>query len=252
MNLVQSHTTVSLLEELRGKTEIASLRLLAEFFPNEVAFSSSLGYEDQVITDFILANDLPIRIFTLDTGRLFEETYKTLQRTNNRYDTKLEVIFPKHEAVEKLLNEKGPYSFYESVENRKECCFIRKVEPLNRALVGVKVWVTGIRAEQSNNRQSMERVEWDEAHGLFKFHPLLDWDFEQVKAYVKTHNIPYNPLHDKGFVSIGCAPCTRAIREGEDFRAGRWWWEDESKKECGLHSHEQAPNPQRGLDSNIN
>ncbi|MPR32976.1 phosphoadenylyl-sulfate reductase [Salmonirosea aquatica] len=236
MILSENVTSESLLDLISNKTEVEALRSLTELFPGQVAFSSSLGYEDQVITDLILKNDLPIRIFTLDTGRLFEETYKTLQRTNKRYDTKLEVVFPKNDSVEKLLSEKGPYSFYDTVENRKECCFIRKVEPLNRALQGVKIWVTGIRAEQSGNRQEMPPIERDDAHDLFKFHAILSWSFEQVKAYVKTNNVPYNPLHDKGFVSIGCAPCTRAIQEGEDFRAGRWWWEDESKKECGLHA----------------
>ncbi|GHB61540.1 phosphoadenylyl-sulfate reductase [Persicitalea jodogahamensis] len=230
------HTTDSLLKLVAGRSEVEALRLLTELFPGQVAFSSSLGYEDQVITDMILENDLPIRIFTLDTGRLFEETYKTLQRTNRRYDTKLEVVFPQHEAVEELLSKKGPYSFYDSVENRKECCFIRKVEPLNRALKGVKIWVTGIRAEQSGNRQEMQSIERDDAHDLFKFHPLLLWSFGKVQEYVKEQDVPYNLLHDKGFVSIGCAPCTRAIQPGEDFRAGRWWWEDESKKECGLHA----------------
>ncbi len=236
MVAVETYTTNSLLELIANKSEVEGLRLLTELFPGQVAFSSSLGYEDQVITDLILKNDLPIRTFTLDTGRLFEESYKTLQRTNRRYDTKLEVVFPRHEAVENLLSEKGPYSFYDSVENRKECCFIRKVEPLNRALEGVKIWVTGIRAEQSGNRQEMQPIERDEAHDLFKFHPLLSWTFDGVQEYVKEHDVPYNLLHDKGFVSIGCAPCTRAIQPGEDFRAGRWWWEDESKKECGLHA----------------
>lgn len=221
---------------IAGKTPTESLAILAELFPGEVVFSTSLGYEDQVITDFILKNNLDITIFTLDTGRLFAETYMTLQKTNNRYDTKVKVYYPQTEAVENLVSTKGPLSFYESVENRKECCFIRKVEPLNRALKGAKIWVTGIRAEQSGNRQSMDNLEADEAHQLVKFHPLLDWTFEEVKSYVKQNGLPYNPLHDKGFVSIGCAPCTRAIMEGEDFRAGRWWWEDESKKECGLHA----------------
>ena len=236
MILSENITAESLLDLVSNKTEVEALRSLTELFPGQIAFSSSLGYEDQVITDLILKNNLPIRIFTLDTGRLFEETYKTLQRTNKRYDTKLEVVFPKHDSVEKLLSEKGPYSFYDSVENRKECCFIRKVEPLNRALQGVKIWVTGIRAEQSGNRQEMPQIERDDAHDLFKFHPILSWSFEKVKEYVKINNVPYNPLHDRGFVSIGCSPCTRAIQEGEDFRAGRWWWEDESKKECGLHA----------------
>ncbi|WP_028522447.1 phosphoadenylyl-sulfate reductase [Runella limosa] len=236
MTLTETHSTESLLHQIEGKTEVEALRLLSELFPGQVAFSSSLGYEDQVITDMILANGIDIRIFTLDTGRMFPESYTTLQKTNNRYDTKLEVFFPQSAGVEKLLTEKGPLSFYESVENRKECCFIRKVEPLNRALKGVKVWVTGIRAEQSNNRTGMQAIEWDGGHDLFKYNPLLAWSFDEVKQYVKAHNVPYNPLHDKGFVSIGCAPCTRAVLEGEDFRAGRWWWEDESKKECGLHA----------------
>ena len=236
MTSTETHSTESLLSQIEGKTEVEALRLLSELFPGQVAFSSSLGYEDQVITDMILANGIDIRIFTLDTGRMFPESYTTLQKTNNRYDTKLEVFFPQSAGVEKLLTEKGPLSFYESVENRKECCFIRKVEPLNRALKGVKVWVTGIRAEQSNNRTGMQAIEWDGGHELFKYNPLLAWSFDEVKQYVKAYNVPYNPLHDKGFVSIGCAPCTRAILEGEDFRAGRWWWEDESKKECGLHA----------------
>ena len=223
-------------EALTGKTEVESLSLLASLFPGEVVFSTSLGYEDQVISDMIFSNNIPISVFTLDTGRLFEETQKTLQRTNQRYDTRIKVYYPETETVEKMVTEKGPYSFYESVADRKECCFIRKVVPLNKALSGAKIWITGIRAEQSGNRQSMEQLEWDEAHQLFKFHPILDWSFEQVKEYVKSKNVPYNLLHDKGFVSIGCAPCTRAIVEGEDFRAGRWWWEDESKKECGLHA----------------
>lgn len=231
-----NETLASLNAAIEGKSEIESLAILAELFPGEVVFSTSLGYEDQVISDLILKNNINIGIFTLDTGRLFAETYMTLQKTNNRYDTKIKVYYPQTDAVENLVSTKGPLSFYESIENRKECCFIRKVEPLNRALKGAKIWVTGIRAEQSGNRHDMPRLEWDEAHQLFKFHPILHWSFEEVKQYVKSNGIPYNPLHDKGFVSIGCAPCTRAIQEGEDFRAGRWWWEDESKKECGLHA----------------
>ena len=231
-----SHTLESLSALLAGKNEVESLRTLAELFPGQVVFSTSLGYEDQVITDLICQNDIPIRIFTLDTGRLFPETYSVWKKTNDRYGIKIETYFPKQEAVENLLNEKGPFSFYDSVDNRKECCFIRKVEPLNRALAGNKIWVTGIRAEQSANRQSMPQLERDEAHQLVKFHPLMDWSFNHVQEYIRANNVPYNPLHDRGFVSIGCQPCTRAIREGEDFRAGRWWWEDNSKKECGLHA----------------
>lgn len=231
-----NETLESLHAAIEGKSETESLAILADLFPGEVVFSTSLGYEDQVITDFILKNNLNITIFTLDTGRLFAETYMTLQKTNNRYDTKIKVYYPQTNAVEEMVSTKGPLSFYESIENRKECCFIRKVEPLNRALKGAKIWVTGIRAEQSGNRHDMPQLEWDEAHQLVKFHPILHWSFHEVKTYVKSNGIPYNPLHDKGFVSIGCAPCTRAIQEGEDFRAGRWWWEDESKKECGLHA----------------
>ncbi|CAG4991552.1 Thioredoxin-dependent 5'-adenylylsulfate reductase [Dyadobacter sp. CECT 9275] len=231
------NTSISSLHAaIDGKSETEALAILADLFPGEVVFSTSLGYEDQVITDFILKNNLNISIFTLDTGRMFNETYMTLQKTNSRYDTKIKVYYPQTDAAENLLSTKGPLSFYDSIENRKECCFIRKVEPLNRALKGAKIWVTGIRAEQSGNRQAMTKLEVDEAHDLIKFHPILDWTFDEVKQYVKSNGIPYNPLHDKGFVSIGCAPCTRAIQEGEDFRAGRWWWEDESKKECGLHA----------------
>ncbi|GAB3981778.1 phosphoadenylyl-sulfate reductase [Spirosoma terrae] len=238
-----SYTLESLSERLHGLSNIDALRTLAELFPGEVIFSTSLGYEDQVITDLILANDIPIKIFTLDTGRMFSETYSVWKKTNDRYNTKIETYFPKADAVENLMTTKGPYSFYDSVENRKECCGIRKVEPLNRALKGNKIWITGIRAEQSANRQGMTQLEWDESHNLFKFHPLMDWTFEQVKQYIKDNHVPYNPLHDRGFVSIGCQPCTRAIQEGEDFRAGRWWWEDNSKKECGLHTHEEAFKP---------
>ncbi|WP_080056803.1 phosphoadenylyl-sulfate reductase [Spirosoma aerolatum] len=235
-----SHTLESLSERLLGLSNVDAMRTLAELFPGQIVFSTSLGFEDQVITDLIASNDIPVRIFTLDTGRMFSETYSVWKKTNDRYGINIETYYPQADAVEKLMTGKGPYSMYESVENRKECCGIRKVEPLNRALKGQKIWITGIRAEQSANRQGMTQLEWDEAHQLFKFHPLMDWTFDQVKQYVKEHNVPYNPLHDRGFVSIGCQPCTRAIQEGEDFRAGRWWWEDNSKKECGLHTHEEV------------
>ncbi|WP_341904456.1 MULTISPECIES: phosphoadenylyl-sulfate reductase [Fluviicola] len=211
-------------------TQIASL----EGF--RVAFSSSLSWEDQVLTHAIYSQDLPIRVFTLDTGRLFPETYSVIESTRQRYQKELEVYFPQSRAVENLLTEKGPLSFYESLENRKECCFIRKVEPLNRALKDVDIWITGLRADHSENRAGLELVEWDEQRRIVKINPLANWSLEEVKAYIKQYNIPYNVLQDKGFVSLGCQPCTRAIREGESFRAGRWWWEDNSKKECGLHS----------------
>ncbi len=211
------------------------LQQIAEKYPTSAAFSTSLSEEDQVITHYIFANNLPIRVFTLDTGRLFPETYAVLASTLERYGKKIEVYFPKHEGVEKLITEKGPSSFYTSLEDRKECCFIRKVEPLNRALEGVECWITGLRAEHSENRKAMPMVEMDEARNILKIHPLTKWTTEEVKEEIKKHNIPYNILHDRGFVSIGCQPCTRAIKAGDDFRAGRWWWENTDKKECGLH-----------------
>lgn len=223
-----------IIDQLKGKDLSETLQFLAQHFKN-ITFSTSLGLEDQVITHHIFGQHLPIRVFTLDTGRMFNETYKVLDSTRERYKKEIEVYFPKHESVEKLMQQKGAFSFYESVENRKECCFIRKVEPLKRALQNTEIWITGLRAEQSENRQSIEIAEWDKGNQLIKVHPLIHWTLDEVKAEIKKHNIPYNILHDKGFISIGCAPCTRAIREGEDFRAGRWWWEDKSKKECGLH-----------------
>lgn len=213
------------------------LKWLAEKFPAQVVFSSSLGQEDQAITDIIYRNKIPVQVFTLDTGRLFYETYDLIERTNARYKTSLKVYFPDAADVETFVTEKGVNSFYESVENRKECCFIRKVKSLNRALVGAKVWITGLRAEQSENRKEMPIVEWEEARQLYKFNPLINWSYEELLKYIADNNVPYNPLHDKGFISIGCAPCTRAIEPGEDARAGRWWWET-SKKECGLHTHD--------------
>jgi phosphoadenosine phosphosulfate reductase len=222
---------------VKGLSEVEAIRTLADFFPGKVVFSTSLGYEDQVITHLIYSNDIPVKIFTLETGRLFKETADLLQETNLFYDQQIEIIYPQESAVKKLVGEKGFYSFYDSVENRKECCYIRKVEPLKRALAGNTIWITGIRADQSEGRKEMPQVEWDEANQIVKFHPLLHWSFEEVKNFVNLHKIPYNPLHSRGYVSIGCEPCTRAVKPGEDFRAGRWWWEQSSAKECGLHQH---------------
>lgn len=237
----------ALLDELRPRLTQASaldrLRLVAERYPRQAVFSTSFGLEDQILSHLIFAHDLPIEVFTLDTGRNFQETYATWNKTLLKYGKPIQAYFPQQEAVENLLLSKGPNSFYNSVENRKECCHIRKVEPLNRALAGRPAWVTGIRAEQSQNRQTMEPVEWDAAHNLIKIHPLFDWTWEQALAFVQEQGVPVNPLHQQGFVSIGCAPCTRAIRPGEDFRAGRWWWEDLSAKECGLHATHNGPDP---------
>ncbi len=228
-----------MIEKLKNIEELSLvgvLKKIATEFGDRAAFSTSLSWEDQVITHHIFSNDLPIRVFTLDTGRLFPETYGVFNRTLDRYKKKIEVFSPKHEGVEKMVTEKGPLSFYVSLENRKECCFIRKVEPLNRALDNVDCWITGLRAEHSENRKDMSMTEIDVQRNLVKVHPIFNWSLEQVKNEIKEFNIPYNSLHDKGFVSIGCQPCTRAVQEGEDFRAGRWWWENADKKECGLHS----------------
>ena len=228
-----------MLEKIKNIEELGlvdALKKIATEFGDRAAFSTSLSWEDQVITHHIFSNDLPIRVFTLDTGRLFPETYGVFNRTLDRYKKKIEVFSPKHEGVEKMVTEKGPLSFYVSLENRKECCFIRKVEPLNRALDNVDCWITGLRAEHSENRKDMSMTEIDAQRNIVKVHPIFNWSLEQVKNEIKEFNIPYNSLHDKGFVSIGCQPCTRAVQEGEDFRAGRWWWENADKKECGLHS----------------
>jgi len=230
-----SAQTQHIKQQVAGLDPVEALALLANTFPGKVIFSTSFGWEDQVITHMIFANKLPIKVFTLETGRLFPETYYVWNRTMEMYGQPIHAYYPNNELLEQMVNVKGPNSFYESVDNRKECCGIRKLEPLKRALTGNEIWVTGIRAEQSINRQFMDNVEWDEQNNLIKFHPVYEWSLDDIKKYIKQHNIPYNTLHDRGFPSIGCAPCTRAVREGEDFRAGRWWWEDQSKKECGLH-----------------
>lgn len=220
---------------IEGKSAEEILSVLSALPEEKIVFSTSFSYEDQAITHMIFSNNLNIEVFTLDTGRLFPETYSVFNSTRERYKKEIKTFYPKTESVEKLVSSKGPNSFYESVENRKECCHIRKVEPLKRALSGKTIWITGIRAEHSPTRNDMKNVEWDEGNQIIKIHPLMNWTFEETKAYINKHNIPYNLLHDRGFVSIGCQPCTRAIKGGEDFRAGRWWWEDSSKKECGLH-----------------
>jgi phosphoadenosine phosphosulfate reductase len=210
----------TLLSQIEGLDMESSVKLLADKFSGKAVFSTSFSLEDQVISHAILQNYLPIDIFTLDTGRIFPETYSVWNSTNLRYQTQIKAFTPDFKSLESYITEKGPNAFYESVENRKMCCHL---------------WVTGLRAEHSAARQDLQMLEWDEGHQLIKFHPILHWTTEEVRQYVNKNNIPYNTLQDKGFVSIGCAPCTRAIREGEEFRAGRWWWEDESKKECGLH-----------------
>ncbi len=224
--------------EFEEKSIVETLKYLAENHPGKVIFTTSFGYEDQVITDMIFKNNIEIEVITLDTGRLFPETYKVYRSTLEKYKKPIKAFFPPADKVEEMLLNKGPFSFYESLENRKECCFIRKVIPLKRALKGNEIWITGLRASQSENRSDLQFFEWDGGNEIIKYNPLLNWSLDDTKKYVKENYVPYNVLHDKGFISIGCEPCTRAIQPGEDFRAGRWWWEQNSGKECGLHSAE--------------
>ncbi len=226
----------SLSSDIINKDIKEAIQIICNNYKDKVVFSTSFGLEDQVISHIIFTNQLPVKVFTLDTGRLFTETYSVFSKTMEKYNQPIEVYFPDKADIEKMMTEKGPFSFYYSLENRKECCFLRKIKPLKRALAGNKVWITGLRAEQSEDRSKIKLLEWDEENKIIKYNPIIEWKTEQVREFVKQNNIPYNVLHDQGFPSIGCQPCTRKVNEGEDFRAGRWWWENNSKKECGLHS----------------
>jgi phosphoadenosine phosphosulfate reductase len=222
-------------KQFEGLEAAAILQECANIFGDKIAFASSLGYEDQVITHLIAANKPAIKIFTLDTGRLFPETYELISKVNARYKLQVQVYFPDNNAVEEMVNEKGINLFYDSIDNRKLCCNIRKTQPLQRALSNLDAWITGLRRAQSVTRNEMQVVEWDKLNNIIKINPLLDWSEEDVKHFIRDHKVPYNVLHDKSFPSIGCQPCTRAIQPGEDIRAGRWWWELPEQKECGLH-----------------
>jgi phosphoadenosine phosphosulfate reductase len=238
--MTQSNTEKlnDLLQRTQGIEE--SILLALGNLGGKAVFSTSFSKEDQVIFDVIARNNLPIDVFTLDTGRLFPETYSVWSRTIEKYKKPILTYFPNDHAVEAMTTEFGPNLFYESIELRKKCCHVRKVEPLNRALAGSNIWFNGIRAAHSENRAAMNFVEWDISRSLYKIQPLLHWTDDMVDAYIDRHHVPYNKLHDKGFLSIGCAPCTRAVAPGEDARAGRWWWEDASKKECGLHAERNS------------
>ncbi len=203
------------------------------------AFACSFGAEDMVLVDLIAREVPAIEVFSLDTGRLPEETHALLDTVRDKYPIPVRLYFPESQAVETWIEQNGPNGFYRSVAQRLQCCEIRKVRPLQRALAGKKSWVTGLRREQSNQRQNLQVQSWDDANGLLKFNPLLEWTNDDVWSYLKTHGVPYNALHDRGFPSIGCGPCTRAVQPGEDSRAGRWWWES-SEKECGLHLHRKT------------
>lgn len=228
--------TPELTASVAAKTAAAQALLAdiaADWSP--ATFANSLGAEDMVLTDLIVKSGLPIEIFSLDTGRLPLETYDLMAAVQQHYGLKLKVYFPQSEAVENYVRANGINAFYESVELRKGCCYVRKVEPLKRALAGKKAWITGLRAEQAATRVGLPQQEFDEGNGLEKFNPLATWSEKEIWTYIKQNAVPYNALHDKFYPSIGCAPCTRAISLGEDIRSGRWWWESPDSKECGLH-----------------
>ena len=203
-------------------------------YKGRIALSSSLSIEDQTLTDIIVRQG-GTRIFTLDTGRLFPETYQLIDKTNLTYGIQLEVFFPDYNEVQRMVQEEGINLFYNSIESRHRCCQVRKLEPLQRAFKGLDAWICGLRREQSVTRQDMQVVEWDAMHQLIKVNPLISWTEKQVWDYIKEHQVPYNKLHKHGYPSIGCEPCTRAVKPGEDVRAGRWWWESPDHRECGLH-----------------
>ena len=237
MNEIEQN--IQIVEKILADTsDVSTEELLAcaiERFGDKVALASSMSCEDQVVTDIYCGLTSTPRIFTLDTGRLPQETYDVIDATNQRYNLKIKMLFPDRQQVQEMVNQSGPNSFYESIEARKRCCDIRKVQPLRKELATLDAWMTGLRREQSVTRQELQRVQWDSGNGLIKFNPLADWTAEQVWQYIREHDLPYNKLHDQGYPSIGCAPCTRPVAQGEDPRSGRWWWEQPEQKECGLH-----------------
>lgn len=224
-------------EALEGLSLTDALNFVVGAFDGKKVFSTSFGIEDQLITHYIAPHAASVEVFTLDTGRQFNETYEVFQRTLTKYaSVKIKTFYPAEQDIAGYVNDHGVNGFYNSVESRKECCRVRKVIPLQRAIKGASLWITGLRAEQSQNREDMQFLEWDEANQMVKFNPLLHYTLKEVEQLTDAHNIPVSSLYKKGYLSIGCAPCTRALLEGEDFRAGRWWWEN-GKKECGLHIH---------------
>jgi phosphoadenosine phosphosulfate reductase len=221
--------------EFEAKSPEEILRYFLHKYGDRIALASSLGLEDQMLTDVLLKIKKEARIFTIDTGRLFPETYSLIDKTNKKYAFKMEIYFPENKPVEDYVGAHGINAFYESVEKRKTCCNVRKIQPLLRALSTLDVWICGLRQEQSVTRTGIKVVEWDEANGLLKINPLARFTEQAVWDYIRKHDVPYNVLHNKGFPSIGCQPCTRAVAQGEDIRSGRWWWENPEHKECGLH-----------------
>lgn len=226
----------ALQNEFKSKSsEEVIASVLALFGPENIALASSFSLEDQVVTDMILRQNPKGRIFTLDTGRMFQESYDVMEETAERYGVTIEVCFPETTDIVDLLERSGPNSFYKSVENRKECCHLRKVKPLKKKLSTLTAWMTGLRAQQSVTRDELNVIQWDETFSLIKVNPIVRWSEEELWSYVKERKIPYNRLHDQSYPSIGCLPCTRPVNPGEDVRAGRWWWEQPEHKECGLH-----------------
>ncbi|MCF7954470.1 MAG: phosphoadenylyl-sulfate reductase [Phycisphaerae bacterium] len=221
--------------ELAGHSTYDLLRYFLLDYNGKAALSSSMAAEDQVLTDMACKINPSTEIFTLDTGRLPQETYDVIEKTNEKYDINIKMMFPERGLIEKMLLDHGPNAFYKNLENRKLCCYVRKLVPLKRALHNRQVWICGLRKEQSVTRENIEPIEWDNNFDVIKLSPLLDWTTEQVWDYIKENDVPYNALHDKGYPSIGCSPCTRAVKDGQDIRAGRWWWEEPEHKECGLH-----------------
>ena len=225
----------NIVDAVEAMAAAEAIRWAVETFHPNMAFASSFGAEDVVVTDLLLRERADARIVTLDTGRLPEETHEVAQRIRERYGIAIETRFPDRSAVQRLSREKGPFSFRQSVSARIECCEIRKVAPLRKVLVGLDLWITGLRRGQAASRVAVRKLEWDETFGLLKLNPIADWSEERVWDYIRAHDLPYNALHDRGYRSIGCAPCTRAVGPGEDIRSGRWWWESPEHKECGLH-----------------
>lgn len=221
--------------EFEKKTPQEVLAYFLREYKGRIALSSSLGIEDQALTHMVCNIDNSTKVFTLDTGRLFPETYTLVDNTNKHFGINIELFFPDTARVEEMVRTKGVNLFYGSIENRKLCCNVRKIEPLKRAFKGLDVWICGLRKDQSVTRFFSNMVEWDEVNGLVKINPLINWNERMVWEYIRAHHIPYNELHDKSFPSIGCQPCTRAVAAGEDIRSGRWWWEAPEHKECGLH-----------------
>jgi phosphoadenosine phosphosulfate reductase len=236
MSILDEITIDNWNNEFRRETPDQTLRFFLNHFKGKIALSSSLGQEDQVLTEIVTSIDPKTRIFTLDTGRLFPETYELIDRTSSRFQKRIEVYFPDPDKIEEMVNQKGVNLFYESIENRRRCCSLRKIEPLTRALQGLDAWITGLRQGQGVTRNQIKMIEWDGNNRLLKINPLIHWATEEVNAYINKKDIPVNPLHQRGFASIGCQPCTRAIKPGEDLRAGRWWWENPETRECGLHN----------------